>query len=281
MIDQVTLTGVVGIVGLSGIGTRVLPMDAPACCTSDGALAPEALLFGVGGLVMITLHCSGMCGPLIASLRFGFVDGAAHSRLARGVDAVSQLLAYQCGRILVYALAGALAGLAGEGLARIVSPVASVTAALVAAGFLFAALRELGLFGATRPPAVPSSLLATGTRLALRVARGRPQARAFLLGLALAFLPCMLSFWVLGLAASRGRMVDGALLMALLVVLTTPVLLVAALLPATACRSRGWAWVQPATLLFSALWLGLITLAANGLVPHAHLDLGGYLVMFW
>ena len=59
--------------------------------------------------------------------------------------------------------------------------------------------------------------------------RDQPYSRAFCLGILMAFLPCMLVFWCLGLAASASHPFDGALLMALLVVMTTPVLLLAAI----------------------------------------------------
>lgn len=60
-----------------------------------------ALLIGIGG----SLHCLGMCGPLMMTAVFRSEDGGFQ---------VSRWLTYHTGRILVYALWGALFGLAGS-----------------------------------------------------------------------------------------------------------------------------------------------------------------------
>lgn len=65
------------------------------------ALAP--FLVGLGGSV----HCVGMCGPLILALP---LDAAAKWRVAR------QLLVYHTGRILTYIALGLVFGLLGKGL---------------------------------------------------------------------------------------------------------------------------------------------------------------------
>ncbi len=64
----------------------------------------NSLTFG-GGLLLglaSSLHCASMCGPIAASLTFGF-----------GPNRARALMAAQAGRILIYVTAGALAGAAG------------------------------------------------------------------------------------------------------------------------------------------------------------------------
>ena len=91
-------------------------------------------------------------------------------------------------------------------------------------------------------------------------------------GLLLGFLPCMLTFWVLGIAASTASIVHGALVMVLLLAMTTPVLAVAAM----GSSLPGWLGglgsekVLGGAMIFSGIWLGLIAMAANGWIDHAH-----------
>ena len=62
------------------------------------------LLLGLAG----SLHCVGMCGPLLIALPLG----NAEKRKILG-----QMLVYHSGRILVYVLLGLLFGLLGKGIA--------------------------------------------------------------------------------------------------------------------------------------------------------------------
>ena len=71
------------------------------------ALPPAyAQLLGLGVLLILG-HCSGMCGPLILSFRFGL-----HQQHQRGrmLAAAGQVFSYQVGRIVIYGLAGAVTG---------------------------------------------------------------------------------------------------------------------------------------------------------------------------
>ena len=63
-----------------------------------------ALLLGLAG----SLHCVGMCGPLLLALP---LDAAGKWQVLR------QMLVYHSGRILTYAVLGVLFGLLGKGLA--------------------------------------------------------------------------------------------------------------------------------------------------------------------
>ena len=106
-------------------------------------------------------------------------------------------------------------------------------------------------------------------------------------GFVLGFLPCVLMFWVLGIAASTASIAHGAAVMVLLVVMTTPVLLAAALgssLPGVFRRFRSDR-VIGAAMLVSGVWLALIAAAANGWIGHVHIpfEIGGreLVIMLW
>lgn len=270
------------------------PVAEPACvfCAPVAPVAEAAMglppaygqLLGVG-LVLILAHCSGMCGPLLLSFRFGLAQATRGGRLGA---ALLQLSAYQLGRGAVYAclgaLAGGLAGILGDGVARNLSGGMQVIGPVIAVIFL--ATAGWRWFGPSRPPAAPNdtagSLALLGRRWQELAAR-RPLLRAAGLGLLLAFLPCMVAAWALLLAASTGSVGHGALVMLLLVALTTPALAPFAVAPGQLprLRARWGAQVQTAALAFSGLWMGLIALAANGVIDHRSLHLGGLEIMLF
>lgn len=262
----------------------------PCCAGAAGGGLPAATageawplyaqLLGLG-LIMISVHCAGMCGPIVLSLRFGIHREWRHGRawLAAG-----QLASYQGGRAVVYAALGALVGgigaLAG-GLGAGFHAAGRWLIPLVAAGFIVLALLRLrprGVGSAGRPGPL--------TRFGAHVARGlerQPLRRAALMGVVMAFIPCLIPIWVLGLAAASASPLHGAALMLLLVAMTTPALLPFALAPGLLPRVGGRLGyrLQTAALLCSGLWLSLIGLAANGIIPHAELALGAYTVKWW
>jgi uncharacterized protein len=259
----------------------------PACCSVPFADSMSGHLAGPSvwplylqvfslGLVWTTLHCSGMCGPLLAGLGFGRRGSTLDAWRAAG-----DVLLYQLGRAVVYAAAGSLVGWLGS---AVLAPFAGlspwillVTAVILLAVVLRRVLPKRPT--AAQSPGVVASLAARATK---RLA-SCPRLRAIVLGAILALLPCMLPAWVLGLAATSGSALHGALLMVSLVVLTVPVLLTAVVVPVVVGRWRRWSapWIGRAALGCSATWLLVISLAGFGLVPHAHLDLGNYHVMFW
>jgi hypothetical protein len=254
---------------------------AASCCQHSAAASDPALvLFTVTGLVFATVHCAGMCGPLILAFRFG--EG-------RSLAAATQLLLYQGGRTLVYGLAGLAVGGAGASLGSQLQHAAAIISYVIVAAFLLAGLAGLGLWPRPRvtgnaPAASPlPSLLNRWTRGIWERTRSRPYLRAAGLGILMAFLPCGLVFLTLGQVAARGDAWTGAGMMAGLVLMTTPILLVAAVTPALLGRWRSRFGPRAAALtwLLAAAWLLLITLAAQGHIPHAQLPVGGFHLMFW
>lgn len=235
------------------------------------ALGPFGQLLGVG-LLWISFHCSGMCGPLLVGLDVGGVTQGASA--ARGVLSV---LLYQLGRALTYAVLGGLAGLFGAGLRSLFEPAGAVLALGLGVALLGASARrrrrpsELVTLGA-RPRRTQAGrlLLALTTRLGL-VGGVRDPLRVLTLGMVMGFLPCMIPLWALGLSAVTGSLVAGAGVMLLLVAMTTPVLLVATLLPRLAPRRLSrLPWLPRALMGLSGLWLALVGAAGLGVLPHAH-----------
>lgn len=239
------------------------------------------------GILWMAVHCAGMCGPLLLGLDVG---GAA--RGASAGKAALRMLGYQGGRAVTYALLGALAGVIGGGLESVSRHFGAGLSVLLGVIAFARALRLLApracrhsstplvSIGGARKVDVAARLAAAARPLVLSTSRWRPA----LLGAVLGFLPCMIAYWALGLAATTGSAWGGAVVMLSLVVMTTPVIVaigsavrVFAKIPAS-LRQR-----LPAVLLaVSGLWLVLVGLAGAGIVPHAHVGLGGgYMIMLW
>ncbi len=221
----------------------------------SSTLAAAALVGLLG-----SLHCTFMCGPLL-------VAGCSTESGLRARRAP----AYFAARVVSYAFVGALFGQLGAHAAhRLSGPtVQRVLLGLVAAAMLWKGIRliraarprpELVLLGrAPSPSEKPSPLWA---RLAALVPR-----RAAPLGLVTGLLPCGLLASGWALAASTGRPLDGALVMAAFSLATAPGL-VAALVVGLRLGGlrRRWspAW-QGALWCALALWIGV-----RPLFVHAH-----------
>ncbi|MDD0986696.1 sulfite exporter TauE/SafE family protein [Pseudomonas shahriarae] len=179
-------------------------------------LAPllvSALILGLlgGG------HCLGMCGGLMGALTLA-IPPEQRSRRFR------LLLAYNLGRILSYAAAGVLIGLAGWAVAN--SPAAMFMRIL--AGLL---LISMGLYlagwwsGLTRIESLGRGLWRHIQPFANRLLPVSSLPRALLLGALWGWLPCGLVYSTLLWAASQGNAVDSGLLMLAFGLGTWPVLL--------------------------------------------------------
>jgi hypothetical protein len=255
-----------------------------------------AQLFGIG-LLWVTFHCAGMCGPLIAGLSSGAPTGGSRRRqLARRAGGV---LAYQAGRGLVYAALGAAAGWLGSTLESSVHAVTRIAGLVVALALVGAGLYKLvaqlrrGEATATAASSNAATSGGIGAKLGAAVRRiGRlgPRnhyGRMALFGVVLGLLPCMLMFWALGLSASSASPLHGAGLMLGLVALTTPVLLSAgcASMLGTPLLRRIGAYAVPVAMILSGAWLAMISAAANGWIEHLHLPFTAFgeklVIMLW
>ena len=179
-------------------------------------LAPlliSALILGLlgGG------HCLGMCGGLMGALTLAIPPEQRGRRL-------QLLLAYNLGRIISYATAGLLFGLAGWAVAS--SPAAMLLR--IVAGLL---LISMGLYlggwwsGLTRIEALGRGLWRHIQPVASRLLPVSSLPRALLLGALWGWLPCGLVYSTLLWAASQGDALDSGLLMLAFGLGTWPVLL--------------------------------------------------------
>jgi len=176
-----------------------------------------------------SLHCLGMCGPIVAAyslhIRPTSHDGApdvAHL-WSRGI---AHHFAFHAGRILGYGLIGALASslayVAGFG-----QLFAGLKSGVALAGGLLMVLFGLELLKVISVPlfSLPSFRMhsVVGHALARLVASERIASK-WALGFAAGFLPCMLSWAMIMKAASTASPVDGFMTMALFGLGTVPAL---------------------------------------------------------
>lgn len=220
-------------------------------------LLSSALILGLlgGG------HCLGMCGGLMGALTLAIPKEQQGRR-------VRLLLAYNLGRVLSYASAGLLLGLAGWALAG--SPLA--TAMRVVAALL---LITMGLYlagwwsGLTRIEHLGRGLWRHIQPVASRLLPVSSLPRALLLGALWGWLPCGLVYSTLLWAASQGNATHSALLMLAFGVGTWPILMATGLAAERSnalLRKRG---VRVAGGLLVILF-GLWTLPG----PHQHWLMG-------
>ena len=226
-----------------------------------------ALLLGLAA----SGHCLVMCGGISAAL------GIATAKRADGRARTDLLVAYQCGRIASYMLAGLLlGGVLGIVIAlldveivrralRAVSAAALLLGALVASG----RLRDPG-YGIGRR--IWPKLAPLGRRL-LPVAS---VPRAFAFGMVWGWMPCGFVYTVLLIAALQLDAARGAATMAMFGLGTAPALLAVAFGAERFARfgaRAGKRRIAAGALLASALltlagpWLGMHAPWLHGLLP--------------
>jgi sulfite exporter TauE/SafE len=133
-----------------------------------------------------SLHCVGMCGPLVA-VAVGLDGSGTGSRSALHV-------AYHGGRLVSYLLLGAVGGGLGAGFDSGVSGLGLQRAATLLAGITMAVIGLVGFFRAVgirlpAPPA-PGPVLRWITALQRAALGLRPLPRAAAVGLGSGLLPC-------------------------------------------------------------------------------------------
>ena len=179
-------------------------------------LAPlllSALILGLlgGG------HCLGMCGGLMGALTLAIPAEQRGQRF-------QLLLSYNLGRILSYATAGLLLGMAGWALAS--SPAAMLLRVVAALLLIAMGLYLAGWWsGLTRIEALGRGLWRFIQPLTRRFMPVTSLPRALLLGGLWGWLPCGLVYSTLLWAASQGDALDSAALMLAFGLGTLPVLL--------------------------------------------------------
>jgi uncharacterized protein len=168
------------------------------------------LMLGFAG----SLHCVGMCGPLILALPL-----AATAR----IQVLRQMMVYHVGRITTYMALGVVFGILGKGMViagfqqviSIAAGILMISMAFVTWRFerLLLALPGFGVF----TKKVQKSI---GERM-----RANPGRATFSMGLLHGLLPCGMVYAALAGAISSGGTVDGAVFMAIFGMATLPLLL--------------------------------------------------------
>ncbi len=174
-----------------------------------------ALLLGLAG----SLHCVGMCGPLLLALP---LDAAGKWQVLR------QMLVYHSGRILTYAALGILFGLLGKGLAIAgFQKILSIGAGVFMLGMAFMAWRFERLVTALPGFSAFTQQVKTGIG---NLMRHNPNGSSFLIGLLNGLLPCGMVYAALaGAIATMGGQ-EGGLFMAVFGLGTLPLLLMVSVL---------------------------------------------------
>jgi len=228
----------------------------------DLSLVSATLLGLFGGL-----HCIGMCGGISASLA-----GALPQPGAVGATLRAQL-GYNIGRILSYAVAGALAGGLGLSVLALLGPV-GITALRVFAGlFLVAAGLYLSgwWMGMARVERAGSK---AWRHIAPFARRLRPLDRPWkllALGAIWGWLPCGLVYAALAGAVAAGGAFEGARWMACFGLGTLPVMLTGGALSNALMGfvNRGRVrWAVGALVIGFGLW----TIAAATFLGHAGVE---------
>lgn len=177
----------------------------------------SAALMGLVGSV----HCAGMCGGIVSALTLGV------GRRSR-TTTFFYLLAYNVGRIVSYAVAGALAGLVSAQVFQWVKPESAHTIARwVFAGFTIA----LGLYltgwwrGLATLERMGAKFWLVLQPFGRRLLPVDSVAKASLIGVVWGWLPCGLVYAALAGALMTGSVTSGALTMAAFGFGTLPTLL--------------------------------------------------------
>ena len=218
-------------------------------------------------------HCLGMCGGLMGALTMAIPPEQRARRLRL-------LIAYNLGRVLGYALAGFLIGLAGWAVAK--SP-AAMTLRVIAALLLI----SMGLYlagwwsGLTRVEALGRGLWRHIQPVASRLMPVTSVSRALILGTLWGWLPCGLVYSTLLWSASQGDALDSAMLMLAFGIGTWPVLLATGLAAerlTTLLRKRGVRVAGGIMVILFGIWtmpgphqqwlMGHGSAASNG--SHSH-----------
>lgn len=166
-----------------------------------------ALVLGLAG----SLHCAGMCGPLMLALP---VNESSRWTWLRG------RLLNQSGRIITYGVLGLIVGFAGQKLAT--AGLQQWLAVLAGITMLFFIAWPVGLNKINRGPFKLVGWLKSALSVWLKKKGG---ATLFVLGLLNGLLPCGLVYIALASSLALGNAVHGALFMMLFGAGTAPTLL--------------------------------------------------------
>ena len=221
------------------------------------ALASSVFVAGLLGSV----HCAGMCGSFACLASGG--DGS------RGPQALRSTFAYNFGRLISYAILGAVAGAAGAGLNRAGAIAGLARPAAIAAGvllILWGVASLLAALGVRIPSLDVPPALATRVAGAVRAVQSRPPSvRALAIGALSAALPCGWLYAFVATSAAAGSALGGATVMAAFWLGTVPMMVAVGL---SAQRLLGRFRTRLPVITASVLViLGVLTVAGRFTVP--------------
>lgn len=169
-----------------------------------------------------SVHCAGMCGPLVA-----FVVGGGDAPAGRR-GALRLQAAYHLARGAGYATLGLVLGLVGHlvDIAGVLAGLAPLAATLAGVTLLLTGLALLARhLGAHVPKAhLPAPLQAAVRRMQARALRLPPTARALAVGASTTLLPCGWLYAFAVTAAGTGAPLAGAAVMGAFWLGTVPIL---------------------------------------------------------
>lgn len=221
-----------------------------------------ALLTGIALGLAGSVHCAGMCGPLVLTLG----RRTSGSRL----DRVRHATLYQGGRLLTYVALGLASGLVGEALAA--RGLGRVVAIGAGTALLLAAVRSIHTLSFGRFERLGAAAASRACAAAGRWSRSHPVAGALFTGAANGLLPCGLVYAALTAAAAFGNPTAGAVLMAGFGLGTVPALAAvlisaASLPPALRLRLRR---LTPVVLALAGVLLIARGVAPRSGAAHSH-----------
>jgi len=173
-----------------------------------------ALLLGLAG----SLHCVGMCGPLLLALP---LDASGKRQV------LASMLVYHTGRILTYALLGVFFGMVGKAFALAgFQKMLAISAGVFMLAMAFMAWRFERLV-----TALPGFAAFTqGVKSSIgRLLRHNPKGSTFSIGLLNGLLPCGMVYAALAGAIATTGGIEGGLFMAIFGLGTLPLLLLVTL----------------------------------------------------
>ncbi len=167
-----------------------------------------SLIFITG--LLTSLHCVGMCGAIVLAYSTSPISFGGAVSLHRNPLALHA--AYNGGRILSYALLGAIVGLLGmtlSGFERVAEVVAIVSGAIM----IVAGLAMLGVLPFPTTLSFGGNSFGVG-KLHGKLIREKSFLSKFSLGFLTPVLPCGLLYAMLAKAAAAGSVANGAMTMA-------------------------------------------------------------------
>lgn len=205
-----------------------------------------AIILGFAG----SLHCLGMCGPLVL---------AVHTSNTKSLLSANKLL-YHAGRLMVYGLLGALAGLAGEAA----SAFGWQQGLAVVSGIVMLVL----ILWPERMKKGPFQLVGRIKYLFSQTLQSKSYGTHFILGALNGMLPCGLVYMALAAALATSSLKMSVAFMLIFGVGTTPALLAAgALLTALSRRLKG-ASMKYLQVTLIAVSMLLVLRGANLGIPY-------------